>query len=109
MPRPRAVAITSITFGPGSSATFARKVPPLTSARFPITRTCAPAGSTVPCTSTASVCTTARSFGVVHGEPHGRERPLRALVVVTAAAGGGEADEDEKHGNAHGPALRLGV
>ncbi len=65
VPRPRAVAITSITFGPGSSATPARNVPPLTSARSPITRTVAPAGSTVPSTSTESLWTTAMSFGAL--------------------------------------------
>ena len=72
MPLPRAVAITSITFAPGSSATSAVNVPPLTSAFVPSTITAAPVGSTVPRTSTVSLRTTELSFGDVTASATGR-------------------------------------
>ena len=72
-PRPRAVAITSITLSPGSSGTRAENVPPpLTVAGCPSTRTPAPAGVTVPRTSTVAVRTVAMSSGAVTSSSTGR-------------------------------------
>ena len=61
--RPRAVAATSITFGPCASLTSELNVPPLTRAARPWTRTRAPAGLTRPLTSMLAPWTTAVSAG----------------------------------------------
>ena len=62
--RLRAVAATSMTFGPGSSETSERKRPPLTCARRPWTCTCAVLGLTVPLTCTVLPSTSAVSDGL---------------------------------------------
>ena len=62
--RLRAVAATSMTFGPGSSGTSERKRPPLTCARRPWTCTRAVLGLTVPLTCTLLPSTSAVSDGL---------------------------------------------
>src|SRR4051794_15604046 len=86
-----ALAITSTTLAPGSSGTATVKLPPLTLAGRPSTRTCAVAGSTVPRTATVPDWTVAVSPGcwIVSatsrcGSGGGLSRPPQPATTATA-------------------------